>query len=100
MENTAELTSVGFRQSISFSASSLILNDDSCKSEAKADGGTCQTNLCTLLQPLCAQYFKVLPYPKNIGPLNLIMHLWEIVYTLRLLRKGKFHSCTWSNGYT
>lgn len=37
---------------------------------------------------------------KEDWAIKLITHLWEVIYTLRLLRKGKFHSCTWSNGYT
>lgn len=37
---------------------------------------------------------------KEDWAIKLITHLLEVIYTLRLLRKGKFHSCTWSNGYT
>lgn len=37
---------------------------------------------------------------KEVWAIKLITHLWEVIYTLRLLRKAKFHSCTWSNGYT
>lgn len=37
---------------------------------------------------------------KEDWAIKLITHLWEVIYTLRLLRKAKFHSCTWSNGYT
>lgn len=57
--------------------------------------------ISALFSSHCAfSIFRFCYNQKNIGPLNLIIHLWETVYTLRLLRKGKFFSCTWSTGYT
>lgn len=52
---------------ISISVSSLILNDDPCKSEARADGGICQTNLCSLSSHCGLNIFKFCHIQRGLG---------------------------------
>lgn len=83
---------------ISISVSSLILNDDSCKRLGlmvlfvKQISAVSPATVCSI--------FLSFAISKEDWAIKLITHLWEVIYTLRLLRKGKFHSCTWSNGCT